>query len=239
MKKDVAGFAKAFKQDISRESELLEEGWRIESGTTVFMNPTRQDIFVKLSEKPGVGLREMARMMGVSAPTASWHLGKLSNAGILVVKKVGNSTRYFPNWMIEHDDMDFVALLATELPCNVLKIILETPGINQKEIAKKVSKPHQSIIRVCDKLAAAGVISIIEDGRYTRYFPTELLSTKDEEYTDRIKLFRENVVLALKADGVKPKIIKNMKNKFVVDVTAGSDRRRLQISCAPFRTLLG
>jgi len=175
------GLAQAFKQDISRESELVKEGWRADSGTTVFMNTTRQDMFVRLTERPGMGLREMAREMAVSAPTASWHLNRLFDAGMVQMKQYGNSTRYYPNWMIDPADMDLVAVLASELPRKVLLIVMDTPGVNQKEIAKRLGKPHQSMIRVCDRLRDVGAMTILEDGRYTRYFPTEVLAVKNDK----------------------------------------------------------
>jgi DNA-binding MarR family transcriptional regulator len=233
------GFAKAFKQDISREEDIATEKWEVKKGQSLLMNPVRREIFRYLCEYPCNHLSGISRDLGITPPSTSWHLKKMIERDLITTKKIHGKTIFYPVNMIEEDDIEILALINDEKVKNIFLTIINNPGSSQKDISDQLEIQHQTVIWFTQKLEIAGLISILEDGKYRRYYPTNKLSELSETHITKMKAFREWVIKMFKYDGIDPEVIR-VTDKFIMfRVSIGKDKTTLELSTNPFLTVLG
>lgn len=59
-------------------------------------NPAARTLLLAIQEHPGVIQKELARMLGLTSGTISWHVERLSSAGLVVKEEDGRAVRYYP-----------------------------------------------------------------------------------------------------------------------------------------------
>lgn len=232
------GFAKAFKRDIGKEDDVAKEQWPVSVTSSVLMNEMRKRIFLFLCKNPASHLRVIAQNLGVSSTTASWHLKKLLQGQFITQRTIKKKSVYYPTFLIEPEEVETFSLLATEKYRNLYKRIIKSPGINQKSLSKQLDISHQSVLFLSKKLLSFQLITKLSDGKFIRYYPTDLLETRSEEMKKRNKQFRMDIIKFLKQDGLDPKLVKRTDNFLLVDLLIGSDRERVRIDTNPYRSIL-
>ena len=232
------GFAKAFKRDIGKEDDVSKEQWPVSVSSSVLMNEMRKRIFLFLCKNPASHLRVIAQNLGVSSTTASWHLKKLLQGQFITQRTIKKKSVYYPSFLVEPEEVELFSLLATEKYRNLYKRIIKNPGINQKNLSKELDISHQSVLFLSKKLLSFGLISKLSDGKFIRYYPTNLLETRSEEMKKRNKQFRLDIIKFLKRDGLDPKLVKRTDNFLLVDLLVGSGRERVRIETNPYRSIL-
>jgi predicted transcriptional regulator len=233
-----SGFAKAFKRDVGKEDEVAKQHWPVSVTSSILMNEMRKKIFLLLCKSPASHLRVIAQNLGVSSTTASWHLKKLLQSQFITQRTIKKKSVYYPTFLIEPEEVELFSLLAAEKYRNLYKRILKSPGINQKSLSKELDISHQSVLFLSKKLLSFGLISKLSDGKFIRYYPTDLLETRSEEMKKRNKAFRIDIIKVLKQDGLDPKLIKRTDNFLLVDLLIGSERERVRIETNPYRSTL-
>ena len=237
-KKKTKGFAKAFKLDIGREKDIIDEKWRIGSGRSLLMNTTRQNIFRYLCEYPCSALSTIANDLGLSPATMSWHL-KLLLKNKLISESRSNSQRlYYPWNMVNQSAIPVLALLSKPRIQKLFVKILHTPGIKQKDLSEYFGLGHQSINSFTNQLKDVELINVVRDGKYTRYYPTSKLEDLEMAQRKNLKVFRNWVIRALKMDGVNPKLVRATENKLFLKITTGTELENFLLSVNPFRSTL-
>ncbi len=58
---------------------------------------TTRDILIYLIEYPGSTQQDLAKFKDLSAPSIKWHMSKLIESGLVIVRKEGKLVRYFIN----------------------------------------------------------------------------------------------------------------------------------------------
>ena len=180
------GFAKAFKQDISREEDIAVEKWEVKKGQSLLMNPVRREIFRYLCEFPCKHLSGISRDLGITPPTTTWHLKKMIARNLITTKKISGKAIFFPTNMIDEEDIEILSLINDEKVKQILLLVIESPGITQKEVSTNLKIRHQTVLWHTIKLQDVGLISSIEDGIYRRYYPTTLLSELSDSHIKKL-----------------------------------------------------
>lgn len=236
-KKSQKGFAKAFKHDIGRESELIKEEWEVQPGRSILMNPTRQKIFRYLCEYPCSSLSSIARDFGISPASMTWHLKLLSDRKLISEDKVGGQRLLYPRNFINPKMVPVFALLANQKILNIFNKIRESPGITQKDLTKVLRLSHQSINSFTNRLRDEGLINIIRDGKFTRYYSSQTIDKLEISQRKKLKEFRKWIIKSFKIDGVNPKLIRVTDKTLFIQITSGMETKSLKLSANPFRSI--
>jgi DNA-binding MarR family transcriptional regulator len=231
-------FAKAFKQDIGRDKEISEEGWEIQTGKSLLMNPTRQKIFRYLCEYPCSSLSTIARDIQLSAPSTSWHLKLMEERKLIARESIGNQIVFFPVEMIEFSLIPILSLLTNPKINDIFIKIFESPGIQQNELTHKLGVSHQSINTFTNRMENEGLISIVKDGKFTRYYPTKKLGQLEINQRKKLKEFRKWLIKALKFDGVNPILIRATDHELTLQITSGKSLKSIKLSINPFISVI-
>ena len=165
-KKRGKSFAKAFKLDIGREKEILDEHWEVQAGKSILMNGTRQKIYRYLCEYPCSTLSNIAHDIKLSAPSTTWHLKLLVERRLISRGKVGKQHVFYPEEMIDSNVIPLLTLLANSKINGIFNEILESPGIKQKELTESLGISHQSVNTFANRLEKEGLITSIRDGKF-------------------------------------------------------------------------
>ncbi|MCK5559894.1 MAG: winged helix-turn-helix transcriptional regulator [Thermoplasmata archaeon] len=241
MKRDRSkkGFAKAFKQDIGREEDIAVEKWEVRKGQSLLMNPVRREIFRYLCEFPCNHLSGISRDLAITPPTTTWHLKKMIDRDLIARKKINGKIIFYPLNMIEEADIIILALINDLKVKRIFLTIKENPGITQKEISLNLELKHQTVLWHTSKLEDVGLISTIEDGKFKRYYPTNLLSELGDTHLSKLRAFREWLIKALKYDGIAPEVIRTTDKFILLRITTGREKTTLELPTNPFSTVLG
>jgi DNA-binding transcriptional ArsR family regulator len=238
-KKEAEGFGRALKRDMGREVDIARETPRVAGGNALFMNPTRRDIFSLLCARPCLHLSGIAREMGLSVPTVRWHLGKLAADNFVSVRTLSRKKIYFPAGLLEDEDIGMLALLNDAGSRDIYFHILDEPGLSQKDLTSKLGVRHQVVMWHAGRLEKGGLIEMVADGRYRRYYPTDRLNIREDAGRKRLKHFREELIRRLKRDGVDPEVVRTTAGGIHFRVTSGTKRRSFRVPTQPYRTVLG
>jgi DNA-binding transcriptional ArsR family regulator len=232
------GFAKAFKFDIGREKDIIEEDWEISNRRSMLMNPIRQKILKYLCEYPCTSLSIIAHDLNLAPSTISWHLNKLLEHKILSEVKDRGKRLFYPPNMINGEMVPVFSLLAKPKIHDIFIKIREWPGISQKELSEELGMSHQSIYTFTNKLEKTELISILRDGKFTRYYPTKRITDLEFDQRKNLKEFRKWIIKVLKFDGVNPKLIKVTDQELNLQIQVGTHIESLKLSVNPFKSIL-
>ncbi len=145
---------------------------------------------------------------------------------------------YYPFGFISTDDVKIFEFLS-EISMRELYIhLVDHPGSTQSDLAKAVGMSNQATIRATKKMEGLDLINRIQDGVYARYFPTDLLLKKREEYASRMRTFQESILRRLRSEGLKPQVIRREEGMILIRLTLGSKKGVLNISTDPYTSAL-
>ncbi len=229
---------RAFKRIVENEEEVIAQTRKVKTKRSLFMNDTRRGIFAYLCRFPCSHLRKIGREVGRSPPTIKWHLTKLKKAQIIDSERIGKTLVFYPIGMLEPEDVSVAALLNRQKARRIVHAISDEPGTTQQELCEALGIGSQAVRWFATQLEDEGVIESVVDGRYRRYYLTELIATKIEESRKRRKFFRESVLRALTADGVDPELVHTSPTSMTVRVRTGEGKHSLKIVTEPFSQLL-
>ena len=229
------GVGKAFEKAMSIKEEELEG---IKEGKFEFMNKNRQEIFQYLCLRPCSHAKSISQACGLSLHATSWHLRRLVEGNYISKKSIGKKMVYYPSAMIAAEDIPILEILNIERAKSIYVTILEKKGASQKEICKKLNLNHQAVIWYAKKLTRLGLISTLEDGKFRRYYPTDLLIRKKDENSKRLKIFRDKIIKRFQRERLSPTILRATEDKIVLRIVRGRSRAVLTLHTNPFVSVL-
>jgi predicted transcriptional regulator len=203
-----------------------------------FMNNNRRTIFEYLCHKPASSVSAISKVTGLSIHSVNWHLRRLIQSDYIHKISSGKKTVYFPVNLIQIDDISIFEILNNKKAKDILLIITDKNGISQSEICKVLGLKHQAVIWYTKKLKKLGLITSLEDGKFRRYYPTELLHKKKDENTKRVKLFKNQIINRLQGEMLTPTILRSTDDKLVIRISKGKNKVLLTIHTNPFVTVL-
>lgn len=167
-------------------------------------NARRRQVFRYLCARPCARVGEIGRTLGLSHATVRWHERVLLERGYLDT----DGTHAFPRGLIDPDDAVLFGTLATPGRSPVLFACFQEPGISLLELAAAVDLTRQSASKITSELSDLGLLTLVEDGRFRRHYPTEVLGKKREANRPRAKAFAEALVRRLDEEGLAPELLR-------------------------------
>jgi len=125
----------------------------------------RGQIYGYIKTNPGVHYNQIRRGIDVKNGTLSYHLRVLEKTELIKSRREGVRYRAFYPTGMKFPEVERFRL--TELQINILDVINEKSGIDQKKIAMKLDKKPQTINYNIKVLEQAGLIEVKKQGRKT------------------------------------------------------------------------
>ncbi len=222
------GLGRALESALSREGP----GEDLEIEGPSLANARRRQLFRYLCLRPCARVGEMGRVLGMSHATVRWHERVLLEKGYLDLE----GARAFPRGLIDPQDAGLFALLATPGRSAVLMACYAEPGIPLLELAARVGLTRQSVSKVTSELSDFGLVTLVEDGRFRRHYPTDVLHRKREANTPRAKAFADAFVRRLANEGLSPELLREDRGLILVRFGVGAKRVLLDVPIDPYLT---
>lgn len=189
----------------------------------LMVNIHRHRIFQFLCIRPCSHLRQISREMGRSIPSISWHLQKLVDAEYVCVKDFKGKKIYYPKYMIDEDRVDRLVYLNRRDVEAFISAVSKYPGITMREYeALEKKKIPERVMRECVKM---GLINVVKDGKYNRYYIGEW---KDEN-SERIKFFVNYISKKLGEEGITTSCERKTDGEWEIRFKIGTSERLLII----------
>ncbi len=124
--------------------------------------------FIELN--PGEHFNAIKRALDLNIGTATYHLEVLHRSGLITSRQDGIYKRFYPtNVPIPPANGNGVS----EVQMRVLKVIKDTPGVTQKELAKLFEIRQSTLNYQVTKLGEKGLIKMEKRGRNVHYFANQ------------------------------------------------------------------
>jgi DNA-binding transcriptional ArsR family regulator len=142
----------------------------------------------------------------------------------------------FPSGLIDPDDAALFAMLASAGRAAILASTFESPGISFHELSGRARLTRQSASKIAAELLQFGLVTVAEDGRFRRAYPTDLLARKREANQGRADAFAEGLVRRLAEAGLSPELLRRAERTLLVRFGAGPRRVLLEVPLDPYAT---
>lgn len=137
-------------------------------------HPIRQGILNVLRKMPGANLVEVCRRLDSHRGTVSHHMYLLERSDHVSSLPQGRERRFFIK--DEYDGTrSKISLLRQKRARTLVRLIMENPGIVQKDLARRAELTRKVLRRYVDLLAAEDLLREVPRSRTRRYFPTATL----------------------------------------------------------------
>ena len=223
------GLGLALQKAVAREG--LDED--LEGQGRSLANARRRQVFRYLCLRPCARVGDLARDLAMSQATARWHIWILIEHGYLQAE----GTRVFPRGLINPDDASLFAMLASTGRASTFATTFESPGTSLKELSERVHLTRQSASKIASELVQFGLVTLSEDGRYRRLYPTELLAKRREANRSRAAAFADSLIQRLAEEGLSPELLRRGDGILLIRFGAGPLRVVLEVPLDPYATV--
>ncbi|MBI4392467.1 MAG: winged helix-turn-helix transcriptional regulator [Euryarchaeota archaeon] len=118
---------------------------------------------------PGIHLRGIERLLGMSSALVHYHVRDLLAKDIIIDEELHGRRRYFDadparSKRLSQDERDILALLREEAPMNVVLLLLDDGPMSHGELVAQTGLAKSTVTYNIDKLVAAGIVEKDEKG---------------------------------------------------------------------------
>ena len=195
-------------------------------------NARRRQLFRYLCLRPCARVGEIGRVLGISHATVRWHERDLLENGYIE----SDGTRAFPRGLIDPEDAALFTLVAAPGRSAVLLACYAEPGISLLELAEAVRLSRQSTSKIASELSDLGLVTLVEDGRFRRHYPTDLLATKRTANRPRTKAFADAFLRRLATERLSPELLRSDETALVVRFGSATRQVVLDVPLDPYLT---
>lgn len=142
-------------------------------GAETLESATRKRVYDVVCTRAGAGVAEVALKAGVSYSTATYHLDRLVEAGMLVASDEGAKLRYYKNGTLNEADRKLVPLLENAEVMRLLTLIRENPGTYRAALADALNVTTTTINWHLKRLTQAGLVREERKGRSAHLYAVE------------------------------------------------------------------
>ncbi len=217
---------------LTHGKNRTEEDYKIKK-KSILMNTSRCVIFEYLCLRPCSTVTGIAKGLAVSESSVRWHLDKLVFERFVTVKENG-STIFFPTNMINPDHLDVFRLMAMDRSNAILESIKFKKGVYQNELSKELELNIRTVMKYASDLEFFGIIRCSNDGKFKRYYMTNLIDDLKEYYRKNSKHFKEYIIKKTRSDGLKPKIMLSTPELIKLKLEMKGDIKVLTLPLIPF-----
>jgi DNA-binding transcriptional ArsR family regulator len=195
-------------------------------------NARRRQVFRYLCVRPCARVGEIGRVLRMSHATVRWHERDLLENHYIEF----DTAHAFPRGLIDPEDTGLFALLASPGRSRLLMACYSDPGISLLDLAGSVELSRQSASKIASELGDVGLVTLVEDGRFRRHYPTDVLAQKRAANRPRAKAFAEAFVRRLKDEGLSPEPLRSEESVIVVRFGSTAKRVVLDVPLDPYVT---
>lgn len=225
------GIGRALEKAIAQGDEEA----RPEARESLLMHPQRRELFRLLCLHPCATAGVLSREAGLSANAVRYHLEKLAAANLVVREPTAT---YYARGFIDPEDGPLFRALAEGSMRHIFRAVLETPGSTQRELAEALGVSRQSVFKSTNLLERHRLVTSIEDGRFRRYYPTDLLARRRDANRPRARAFADGLIKQLQAGGLTPHVLRRTDRQLLVRIARGKTAETIDLSLDPFTTVL-
>ena len=222
------GIGRALAQAVAQEGP----GEDLEVEGRSLANARRRQLFRYLCLRPCARIGDIGRVLSMSQATARWHAWDLLESGYVQLE----GSRAFPKGLINPGDAGMFAVLASTGRAAVLAAAFESPGVSFLELTERIDLTRQSVSKIATELSEFGLVTLVEDGRYRRLYPTDLVGRKREANRARADAFAEALVRRLADEGLSPELLRRGEAALLVRFGTGQQKVLLDLSLDPYTT---
>src|SRR3989304_1727712 len=158
------GMGRALQEVLTQEGP----GQDLEIEGPSLANARRRQVFQYLCLRPCSRVGDTCRALSLSQATVRWHERNLLENGYLELE----ANRMFPLGLIDSADAPLFVLLTGPGRASILRESFDVPGVSLQEVGGRVGITRQSASKIASELAQAGLVTVSEDGRFRRIYPT-------------------------------------------------------------------
>lgn len=139
----------------------------------------RQRLLHIVRADPGIHVRRLSLLTGMSWNACQYHLRTLESAGALSSRKVGPKVCWYDRRDGAFQNKTAAALLRDRRNLRVARAVSDEPGQSQAHLAKRLGYPPSSVHRRLRRLEAAGLVRRTPTTGAMHVFPTTDLDLMD------------------------------------------------------------
>jgi predicted transcriptional regulator len=124
--------------------------------------------------------------------------------------------------------------MALEKSIDILSLIKSKEGVHQNEIGRKLELNIRTAMKYLSDLETFGLIRSANDGKYKRFYLTEMMDELKEYYKRNSKHFKGYIIKKARQDGLRPKILLSSPELLRLKLDIGTEIRVLTIPMIPF-----
>jgi DNA-binding transcriptional ArsR family regulator len=136
----------------------------------VLGHEVRRRLFELVQREPGLSLSDLSGRSGLSWGNTVHHLAVLKRSGLVVSMRHGRYRRWFVAGGTEQERRPQVAALRNVVTARIARLVLDRPGLSQKQLADALGMTPQATHWHLARLAQAGLVERVRDGREVRHF---------------------------------------------------------------------
>lgn len=136
-------------------------------------HPMRARLAQTIAAEPGVHFQDLVRATGAGRGATEHHLRKLVETGQVLRHDAGGYVCFFPKRTDRHV-MAAAPALRSETARQALRLIIEQPGIHGAALAEALGVNRGTLSHHVQRLAKAGVMTSIKEGRAVAYHATDV-----------------------------------------------------------------
>jgi len=217
----------ALRAIVSDKEDALEIKGRPES---VLMNPTRQRIFENICQYPASRLRPIARRLGMNATVVQFHLRKMKLYDYVSLFSGVEAVSYYPTDLRPAEqDLVLLSILADEVGREIIKLIVEKPGLTPAELAQNAHHSVGATWRILAKMESRGLAAIIIDGRHSRVFPGDGLVRLERRTHQLLRGMKSRLMRRLARDKLSPVVEMDGRRESTIVLNIGGKSHKMKI----------
>ncbi len=134
---------------------------------------TRMSIYNFVKFNPGIHFRNLCNYLSLPIGVVQYHLGLLTRAGLLSVRRDGRYKRYFEKKRFTEAEMKMISILRHETAGKILAILMGKQSIYRKDLAMELKISSQALTWQIKQLKKMGLVKSLTDGMRVKYFLNE------------------------------------------------------------------
>jgi len=226
------GLGKALQDAIDGSEKPLPS----KPASATLLSVPRRRILEYLCLRPFSTIGRIASELKMSPSSVTWHLRELISAGYVMHRR--ETKVYYPKDFVDTEDFNLFIIAHAPKRGEILRQILDSPGITQSSLADATSISRQTAGKIALEFEKLELVIKVEDGRLVRWYPTDLLKYKQESQKARSRAYIEAFIERLEREGQTPQILRRTETEFQVRLGRGRDRGILSIPLDPYGALL-
>lgn len=142
-------------------------------GPELLEHPVRRELVQRIEAHPGIHYQDLVRAMGKGKGAIEHHLRKLQEAGLVKALAAGGYTCWFPT-KYDHRLVGAAPALKSDGARAVLAAVQAHPGTSARAVGLATGLSPAAVNHHLQRLAGAGLVSIVRAGRSLSILPTDL-----------------------------------------------------------------